>query len=86
MKKTNKTPKNTFVFIIANISSAADNLFVKIWSRSKVTATKITNTLRSNSPVAVKIIKNQNDAPAATTILLNLGEVSSILDRVNECD
>jgi len=33
----------------------------------------------------IVIMKNQKDNPAVTAILLNLGEDSSNLNRVNEC-
>jgi len=74
------------VFIIAKTSSAPDNLTVKTWVRIKDTTTNVINTSRLSELRAVKIIKNQNDAPAVTTRLLNLGDDSSILNRINECD
>ena len=86
MIKMNTIPKNIFVFIMAKISSAPESLTVKIWVKIRVAAINIPKDSRLKNPALVDIIKNQNDAPAVTATLLNLGEDSSISDRINECD
>lgn len=84
MRKTNIIPKNIFVFIIARRSSAPDSLTVKIWVKINTLVTNGTKISRRKKPPAVDIIKNQNEIPAVTARLLNLGEESSILNRINE--
>ena len=43
------------------------------------------NNSKENIPTTDVIMKNQNENPAVTANDLNLGEDSSILNRVNEC-
>ena len=73
------------VLIIAKISNALESLNEKIWVMIIVIATKIASVTTENKPVADDIIKNQKENPTATTRALNLGDDSSILDRINEC-
>jgi hypothetical protein len=40
---------------------------------------------KENNPTVDVIIKNQKENPAVTASPLNLGEESSILDRIDEC-
>ena len=47
--------------------------------------TKIVNASKENKPMTDEIIKNQKENPAVTVSALNLGDDSSILDRINEC-
>ena len=83
--KTNKIPKNILVLIIAKMSNAFESLNAKIWVIDIVNATKITNASMENKPVAEEIIKNHKENPAVTARALNLGDDSSILNRINEC-
>ena len=50
-----------------------------------VVPTKIANTSIENKPMDEEIIKNHKDNPAVTAAALNLGDDSSILNRINEC-
>ena len=50
-----------------------------------VVPTKIANTSIENKPMDEEIIKNQRENPAVTAMALNLGDDSSILNRINEC-
>ena len=47
--------------------------------------TKIANASKENKPVTEEIIKNHKENPAVTVMALNLGDDSSILNRINEC-
>ncbi len=40
---------------------------------------------KEKTPIEVVIIINQKEKPAVTASALNLGDESSILDRINEC-
>ena len=82
--KTNKTPKNILVLIIAKMSNAFESLNAKIWVIDIVIATKIASATKENKPTAEDIIKNQKENPAVTANALNLEEDSSILNRINE--
>ena len=46
---------------------------------------KIPNASKENNPMAEEMIKNQKENPAVTANALNLGDDSSILNRINEC-
>ena len=50
-----------------------------------VVPTKITNASIENKPMDEEIIKNHKENPAVTAAALNLGDDSSILNRINEC-
>ena len=73
------------MLIIAKTSNAFESLNAKNWVIDIVIAINIANTSKENKPVADDIIKNQKENPTATTRALNLGDDSSILDRINEC-
>ena len=67
------------------MSNTFESLIAKIWVIVIVIATKIANTSIENKPVAEEIIKNHKENPAVTAKALNLGDDSSILNRINEC-
>jgi hypothetical protein len=50
-----------------------------------VIATKIPSNSNEKTPIPTVIITNQNENPAVTASALNLGDESSILNRINEC-
>ena len=83
--KTNKIPKNILVLIIAKMSNAFESLNAKIWVIDINIATKIVNASKENKPATDEIIKNHKENPAVTASALNLGDDSSILNRINEC-
>ena len=47
--------------------------------------TKMVSDISENFPIDVVIIKNQNEKPAVTASALNLGDDSSMLNRIDEC-
>ena len=67
------------------MSNAFESLNAKIWVIDIVIATKIVNASKENKPAAEEIIKNHKENPAVTAMALNLGDDSSILNRINEC-
>ena len=71
--------------MIAKISNALENLTEKICVKTKTITTKAANISKEKTPIAVDIMKNQNENPAVTANDLNLGEESSILNWINEC-
>ena len=73
------------MLIIAKMSNAFESLNAKIWVIDIVNATKITNASIENKPTTEDIIKNHKENPAVTAKALNLGDDSSILNRINEC-
>ena len=73
------------MLIIAKISNALESLNEKICVRVSVATIKIPSASKENKPIAEEIIKNQKENPAVTAIALNLGDDSSILNRINEC-
>ena len=73
------------MLIIAKMSNAFESLRAKIWVIDIVIATKITNASIENKPTTEDIIKNHKENPAVTAKALNLGDDSSILNRINEC-
>ena len=79
----NSVPKNIFVLIIAKISNPFESLTEKICVI--VIARKIPSDSKEKTLRLVVIIINQKEKPAVTANALNLGDESSILDRVNEC-
>ena len=83
--KINKIPKKIFVLIIANMSNPFESLTANICVIIKTVATNTASTSKENNPIADVIIKNQKENPAVTARLLNRGEESSILNRINEC-
>ena len=83
--KINKIPKKIFVLIIANMSKPFESLTANICVIIKTVATNTASTSKENNPIADVIIKNQKENPAVTARLLNRGEESSILNRINEC-
>ena len=83
--KINKIPKKIFVLIIANMSNPFESLTANICVIIKTVATNTASASKENNPIADVIIKNQKENPAVTAKLLNRGEESSILNRINEC-
>lgn len=83
--KINKIPKKIFVFICAKISNPFESLRAKICVIINIDVIKIKRSSIENRASEIVIMKNQNDSPAVTAILLNRGEESSNLDRINEC-
>ena len=83
--KINKIPRKIFVFICANISNPFESLRAKICVTTNSDVIKIRNSSMDKILKEIVIMKNQKDNPAVTAILLNLGEDSSNLNRVNEC-
>jgi len=73
------------VLIIANMSNPFESLTANICVIIKIVATNTASTSKENNPIADVIIKNQKENPAVTAKLLNRGEESSILNRINEC-
>ena len=71
--------------MIAKISNALESLTEKICVKIKTITTKAANISKEKTPIAVDIMKNQNENPAVTANDLNLGEESSILNWINEC-
>ena len=84
--KTNNIPRKIFVLMIAKASNPFESLTEKIWVKIITIATKIANTSKEKTPIAVDIMKNQKENPAVTANDLNLGEESSILNRIDECN
>ena len=82
--KTNSSPKKIFVFIIAKISNPLESLTEKTCVMVIVIARKIPSNSKEKTPMEVVIIINQKENPAVTASALNLGDESSILDRINE--
>ena len=72
------------MLIIAKMSNAFESLIAKIWVIAIVIAIKITNASIENKPVAEEIIKNHKENPAVTARALNLGDDSSILNRIDK--
>ena len=55
------------------------------WVTISMDTTKTTNNSKEKLLVADVIIKNQNDNPVVTATALNLGDESSILNRIDKC-
>ena len=72
------------MLIIAKMSNAFESLIAKIWVIAIVIAIKITNASIENKPVVEEIIKNHKENPAVTARALNLGDDSSILNRIDK--
>ena len=68
------------------MSNAFESFNAKICVIVIINTRKITNTSIENKPEAEVIIKNQKENPAVTASALNLGEDSSILNCINECN
>ena len=83
--KINNIPRKILVLMIAKISNPFESLTEKICVKAITITTKITNASKEKTPIAVDIMKNQKENPAVTTNDLNLGEESSILNRIYEC-
>ena len=66
------------------MSNAFESLNAKIWVIDIVIATKIANASKENKPVTDEIIKNHKENPAVTARALNLGDDSSILNRIDK--
>ena len=73
------------MLIIAKMSNAFESFNAKICVMVIINTRKITSASIENKPVAEVIIKNQKENPAVTASALNLGEDSSILNRIDEC-
>ena len=67
------------------MSNPFESLRAKICVITNIDAIKIKKSSTENRLTEIVIMKNQNDSPAVTAILLNRGEDSSNLDRINEC-
>lgn len=78
--------RKIFVLYSANTSNAFDTLNDNNWKIEKMTIAKIAKNSIEKVPVAVVIIKNQNDMPAETAIALNLGEENFILNWIYKSD
>ena len=70
---------------MAKMSSAFEILDENIWVNINTDMTKIANISNEKYKVADVMIKNQKESPAVTAMDLNLGEESSILNRIDEC-
>ncbi len=68
------------------MSRALDTLIDKNCIKGKTIATNITKYSSVKTPKIDVSIKNHKVNPADTANALNLGEDSSILNRINECD
>ena len=69
---------------MANTSRTFDTFIANIWVRIMIPAINDSIASIENIPVAVDIIKNQNDNPAETANALNLEDERSILNWINE--
>ena len=83
--KMNNIPKNILVLIFAKISNPFESLTEKIWVMAIATAAKIPSNSKEKIPIPAVIIANQKQDPAVTARALNLGDESSILNRINDC-
>ena len=70
---------------MATISRTFDTFIANIWVKIMIPAINDSITSIENIPVALDIIKNQNDNPAETANALNLEDERSILNWINEC-
>ena len=68
------------------MSSALETFIDRNCIKGKTTATKIIKYSSVNTPKICVIIKNHKVNPAETVNALNLGDDSSILNRINEGD
>ena len=66
------------------MSNPFESLAANICVIIKTATTNTASASKENNPVADVIMKNQKENPAVTAKLLNLGEESSILDRIYE--
>ena len=73
------------MLIIAKMSNAFESFNAKICVIVIINARKITSASIENKPTTEDIIKNHKENPAVTAKALNLGDDSSILNRINEC-
>ena len=69
---------------MANASRTFASFIANIWVRIMIPAINDSIASIENIPVAVDIIKNQNDNPAETANALNLEDERSILNWINE--
>ena len=67
------------------MSNTFESFNAKICVTVIINTRKITNASIENKPKAEVITKNQKENPAVTASALNLGEDSSILNRIDEC-
>ena len=67
------------------MSNPLESLTANICVIIKIATTNTASVSKENNPIADVIIKNQKENPAVTARPLNLGEESSILDRIDEC-
>ena len=70
---------------MATISRTFDTFIANIWAKIMIPAINDSIASIENIPVALDIIKNQNDNPAETANALNLEDERSILNWINEC-
>jgi len=80
----NKIPRNIFVLTMANTSRTFDTFIANIWVKIMIPAMNDNTASKENIPIALDIIKNQNDNPAETANALNLEDERSILNWINE--
>ena len=66
------------------MSNPLESLTANIWVTIKIVTTNTASASNENNPTVDVIIKNQKENPAVTASPLNLGEESSILDRIDE--
>ena len=82
----NNIPKNIFVFSVAKRFNALESFFAKICVMVKTTATKTIKLIIEKIPIVDVIIKNQKVNPKVTADALNLGDESSILNWIYQCN
>ena len=70
---------------MANTLRTFDTFIENTWVKIMIPAINDSIASIENIPVAVDIIKNQNDNPAETANALNLEDERSILNWINEC-
>ena len=73
------------MLIIAKMSNTFESFNAKICVMVIINTRKISSASIENKPEAEVITKNQKENPAVTASALNLGEDSSILNRIDEC-
>ena len=69
---------------MANTSRTFDTFIANIWVKIMIPAMNDNTASKENIPIALDIIKNQNDNPAETANALNLEDERSILNWINE--
>ena len=70
---------------MAKTSNPFESLTEKTCVIVIVIAKKTPSNSKEKTPMPIVIIINQKENPAVTASALNLGDESSILDRIDEC-